>query len=191
MAELTWQHRSYADVTEPTPYGETTTYERGFAWLAEACATVEDWGCGSAWGRRYWTSGGYTGIDGSPETSRFADVLADLRTYFSSRPDGIFMRHVLEHNGEWPLVLTNALASFRRRMVLVLFTPFGLSTARLDNGPGLDLSFRQEDITAFFDAAGLSWRLETLTTDTQYHVEHIFYVTHTPGPVVANRDGAE
>ena len=176
MAELTWQHRSYADVTEPTPYGETTTYERGFAWLAEACATVEDWGCGSAWGRRYWTSGGYTGIDGSPETSRFADVLADLRTYISSRPDGIFMRHVLEHNGEWPLVLTNALASFRRRMVLVLFTPFGLSTARLDDGPGLDLSFRQEDITAFFDAAGLSWRLETLTTDPQYHVEHIFYV---------------
>jgi len=42
-----------------------------------------------------------------------------------------------------------------------------------------------------FDAAGLSWRLETLTTDTQYHVEHIFCVTHTPGPVVANRDGAE
>ncbi len=76
-------------------------------------------------------------------------------------------------------------------MVLVLFTPFGLSTTRLDNGPGLDLSFRQEDITAFFDAAGLSWRLETLTTDTQYHVEHIFCVTHTPGPVVANRDGAE
>jgi hypothetical protein len=57
------------------------------------------------------------------------------------------------------------------------------ATARLDNGPVLDLSFRQEDITAFFDAVGLSWRLKTLTTDTKYRIEHIFYVTTTPsGP---------
>jgi hypothetical protein len=71
---------------------------------------------------------------------RLADVIARLRTYFSSRPDEIFIRHILERNGEWPLVLTNALASFRRRMALVLFTPFGPPTERLDTGPGLDLS---------------------------------------------------
>ena len=34
------------------------------------------------------------------------------------------MRHILEHNHDWRLVLENALASFDKKFCLILFTPF-------------------------------------------------------------------
>ena len=38
----------YQGLEEPWPYGETTSYEIGAAWLAD-CARTEDWGCGAGW----------------------------------------------------------------------------------------------------------------------------------------------
>ena len=67
----------------------------------------------------------YWGIDLDPSVS--ADHTADLATY-TSTADGLFMRHVLEHDLRWRSLLRNALASFRRRMVLVLHTPFVRAT---------------------------------------------------------------
>ena len=52
----------------------------------------------------------------------------DLADYIST-PDGIFMHHVLEHDLRWRIILRNALTSFRRRMVLVVHTPFVRATA--------------------------------------------------------------
>ena len=74
------------------------------------------------------------------------------------------------------------MASFRRKLVLVLFTPFRertevLATTRL---PGSDVdvpdvAFAREDLTRCF--GDVSWRLEEgLSTRTQYGVEHVFYL---------------
>ena len=85
------------------------------------------------------------------------------------------MRHVLEHNVDWRHILENALRSFRRRMVLVVFTPFAAETREIASWHGIpDLSLRKEDVLAHFE--GLAWREETVETNTEYLREHIFYL---------------
>lgn len=99
-------------------YGPSETYALAETWLKGL--SIEDWGCGYAQFRGL-HEGGYRGIDG---TAGWADHVADLRTYQPElRPEGLLLRHVLEHNPDWRRVLENAVASFQKRMVLVLFTP--------------------------------------------------------------------
>ncbi len=165
----------YRGVRSPHPYGDTRTYEKAARFLA-GLSTVEDWGCGCAWLKRYLDpSVGYQGIDGSQ--SPFADRVTDLAGY-RSRADGIVLRHVLEHNPDWEAVLTNAVASFRKRLVIVLFTPFAGTTRPIAENASLgvpDLSFARADLVRHF--AELRWSLEeNLATQTQYGVEHLFYV---------------
>ena len=106
----------YQGLEEPWPYGETTSYEIGAAWLAD-CARTEDWGCGAGWLSTLIPPDRYRGVDGTP-SPRCAEVV-DLVEYRSTVP-GIFMRHILEHNYEWARLLDNALASFTERMALIL-----------------------------------------------------------------------
>jgi hypothetical protein len=110
----------YADVDTWQPYGASGSYEFGAAALAD-CDTIEDWGCGLGWFRRWIPVHRYVGVDGS--ASKFADVVDDLVTR-DTLVEGLFMRHVLEHNYDWELLLDNALGSFTERMVLVTFTPW-------------------------------------------------------------------
>jgi hypothetical protein len=98
-------------------YGQERSYVKGMQWLAP-CALVEDWGCALAYAKNY-RIGDYRGIDGTPGK---ADVVADLSTY-RSEVEGIFMRHILEHNYDWRVILQNALASFTKRMTLILYRP--------------------------------------------------------------------
>jgi hypothetical protein len=164
----------YAGVEVPHPYGDSVTYRLGAAFIGDL--PVEDWGCGLGWYRRY-AIGPYVGVDGSP--SRFVDVLADLSRYRSSTP-ALFMRHVLEHNEDWRRVLDNAVASFRRRMVLVLFTPWAERTTVIREAqlaPGAvvcDIAFAREDVIARFD--GAPFTEESLATATWYGREHVFYL---------------
>lgn len=149
------------------------TYEKPIQWLLETCDTIEDWGCGMAWGRRY-AEARYKGVDGSPAASPYADEICDLRDYHST-VDGIFMRHILEHNWDWEVILSNVMGSFRKRFVLVLFTPFADEVTHPLQPLGLiDLSFKVGDITEFFE--GCNYQIETLHTDTQYGIEHVIYV---------------
>ena len=157
----------------PAIYG-TETYEKPISWLLETCDSIEDWGCGYAYARRF-AEGRYYGVDGSPEASLYADEICDL-TARKSDVDGIFMRHILEHNYAWRDVLENAVASFRKRFVLIMFTPFGKHTAPMANHALIDMSFRKEDITDYFKDFTIV-REEHLMTDTQYKQEHIFYVS--------------
>ena len=156
-------------------YGDDTSYRKGLAFL-DGCGTIEDWGCGFAHAKSFIQHSAYVGIDGS---SPHADRIVDLCEY-RSQVDCIFMRHVLEHNVEWRRVLRGALASFRKRMSLILFTPFAdrtriISTATNCTSVSMpDLSFRREDLTEYF--TGLKVTEEALRTDTQYGVEHIFYL---------------
>jgi hypothetical protein len=64
--------------------------------------------------------------------------------------------------------------SFRKRLALVLFTPFSEETHQMSPGGLRDIFFREEDITRHFD--GCAFRREDLLTDTQYGEEHVFYV---------------
>jgi hypothetical protein len=143
---------------------------------------VEDWGCGFCGFKDYITEHQrYRGIDGS---SPHADVLTDLVRYKSDDADAILIRHVLEHNPDWRIILQNAVESTRRLLVLVLFTPFDLKKTRVirkyPNWQGtkramVDQSFLKSDITDCFE--GLRWSLdEGVETKSQYKVEHVFCV---------------
>ena len=115
--------------------------------------------------------------DGS--ANPFVDKVADLSRYRSS-VDGIMMRHVLEHNSAWPEVLGGAVSSFKKKLCLVLFTPFMDTTQQIAHNKrhGVDvpdIAFSRTDIEAFFE--GLKWRLEdNIKTRTGYRVEHVYYV---------------
>jgi hypothetical protein len=156
-------------------YGDDVTLRKGMAFL-DGHGTIEDWGCGFGHARRFVTRSRYVGVDGS---SKHADKIVDLATY-TSDVDCIFMRHVLEHNADWRRILANAIASFRERMALVIFTPLVDTTRQIATSDGLtsvpvpDISFRKDDLTAFF--RHLNYVEESIQTDTQYRTEHVFYI---------------
>lgn len=161
--------------SDPIPYAATDTYRLGAEWLLD-CSSIEDWGCGTGWLRQFVPASRYRGIDGS--SSPFADVITDLAEYRSSVP-GIFMRHVLEHNEDWSRVLDNAVASFTRRMALILFTPMGEETRKIapfSNGiiDVPNISFRHEDLAGRFDDAVFTF--EDYSTASFYGTERIYYL---------------
>jgi hypothetical protein len=133
--------------------------------------------CGTAWAGKFVKQGRYVGIDGS--WSLHCNMVADLRKYWSSA-DAIMLRHILEHNWEWKKILENALASFQKKLALVLFTPFCEETRSIGTTWGTipDLSFRKEDLVAYMKP--FTFTEESLRTATQYGVEHIFYITRRP-----------
>lgn len=169
---------NYSGITAPFPYGSSETYELGAQFLHGLA--IEDWGCGGGWMRQF-HKGPYIGIDGS--LSPFADVVIDLRAVVTVTP-GLFMRHVLEHNYAWRDILRNAVASFQRRMVLVIFTPLEAATRVMRSGvasaPGNpdvpDIAFCRKDLVDLFDDAVIvnEGRVET---KTQYGAEYIFYLS--------------
>lgn len=131
-------------------YGHPESYKEPCAWLDEIGGTIEDWGCGCARARDYITKSKYIGIDGSPND--YADKVGiDLRTYRTSC-DCILLRDVIDHNEDWRMVLENALASFKKRMVLVIFHDLGPVTKVLfrhtsEKFPGVpDMQFSLADL---------------------------------------------
>ena len=122
-------------------YGAEDSYRLGMEWL-KGCEVVEDWGCGPAYSKTY-REGKYVGIDG---TEGFCDRVEALETYKTS-VEGIFMRHVLEHNLEWRPILENALSSFTKRMSLIFFTPWAEKTYVVHEWKGVPfISFRKQEI---------------------------------------------
>lgn len=148
---------------------------------APGIITVEDWGCGLGGFKLFLRpEQHYLGVDGSK--SPYADRLVDLIDYRSD-PDAVQLRHVLEHNPQWDRILDNALKSFRKRMVLTLFTPWQEKTGVIAeypdfNGSGItmvDIGFNREDIVSRF--GGIAWRsAECLRTLSQYGIEHMFFL---------------
>ena len=132
------------------------TYESGHTFL-QTCDKIEIWGC--------------LGVDGNK---------TDLTKYIS-HVDGIYMRHVLEHNDEWKLILENACKSFLKKMCLVLCTPFSGGNGTKDiacrgNGPP-DLSFDKNELEYEFEKYHIHHELITMNTETGYGIEHVFYLT--------------
>lgn len=154
-------------------YGDETSYRKAMAFL-DGPHIIEDWGCGTSWAANFVKRGRYVGIDGS--WSMHCHLVADLRTYRSSA-DAILLRHVLDHNWEWKKIMGNALASFQKRLVIVIFTPFSEKTHSIattwETVP--DISFRKEDLTDLLRP--FRYTEESLKTATQYGTEHLFCVT--------------
>lgn len=192
-----WRYSAGVDV-QPETYADVTTFATGLAWLLDGVprkGTVEDWGCGMGLGRKLVhemrPDVAYFGVDGSADAKLhgYSDVQVDLAALNGPEmpppPDGLFMRHVLEHNDRWLLVLNNALVRFGKRMVLILFTPWsqtGLTVPlRGQDDPLLDISFKPADITA--PMAGLDWHMIERETATQYGVEHEFRISRPTGAV--------
>lgn len=155
-------------------YGDTITYRLAADFMADV-AEVEDWGCGTGGFKRFY-KGKYIGVDGS--TNPFVDKVADLREY-KSNVDGIVMRHVLEHNYDWKLVLENAIASFNKKLCIILFTPFATDTKEIAHNKkhGVDvpdIAFCKDEIESFFE--GLKWKMESHETKTGYGIEHIYFI---------------
>jgi hypothetical protein len=169
----------YRNVDPNTPgsfrYGDTVTYRMAAAFFV-GVPEVEDWGCGTAGLKRFY-QGKYVGVDGSQ--TPFANKISDLCTYESST-DGVFIRHVLEHNYEWEKILAAAVRSFRQKLCLVLFTPFTETTHEIahNRAHGVDvpdLSFCRVDIERHFGQC--QWQLdERIPTDTGYGIEHVYFV---------------
>lgn len=134
-------------------YGALSSYQKSCEWLDEIGGEIEDWGCGCAFAKQFFTKSRYKGIDGS--ANPYADVCGvDLSDYKSSC-DGILVRHVLDHNLNWSTILNNAIASFKRRMALIFFIDFGPETKVLSISnsplyPGVpDIQFKKDDILKF------------------------------------------
>lgn len=167
----------YSKVENPSRYGEDNqTYVKGMEWLA-GCKTIEDWGCGMGWARQFTPKGAqYVGVDGS--ACKFTDKVEDLVKYRST-VDGIFMRHVIEHNLDWEPILHNFIASFSKKASLILFTPFREKTTPcLADGVRMiyDVLFAKNDILQTF--VGCSFREEHLpVTKTAYGEETVFYLS--------------
>jgi hypothetical protein len=88
----------------------------------EDCEIVEDWGTGNGEFKKCRKNA--IGVDGS-NTPGADKKYVDLVTYISET-DGIFLRHVLEHNYEWDKILHNALKSAKKKICIVMFIPFSI-----------------------------------------------------------------
>jgi hypothetical protein len=128
----------------------------------------------------------YRGIDGT--ASPFADVVVDLCRYRSDS-DGVFLRHVLEHNREWRSILKNALDSARRRCAIVLFTPLAAEETELGWTDAIgvpDLALPRQEFEGALSEC--SWTAQTRATDTQYGEETIVLIS---APGVEHNSAAE
>lgn len=127
----------YSTIQKPFWFGENESfldsYQVGMDFLAE-CREVEDWGCGPCFARQFCRTR-YIGVDFN--RSQWTERLAELGQYISVT-EGIFMRHVLEHNEDWRQILRNAVQSFQKRMALIFFLPFvektRIDTVQANNG---------------------------------------------------------
>jgi len=164
----------YSAAAAPAAYGAPDTYRLAAAWLDGCGSVVEDWGCGTAYARQFFTQSRYVGVDGS--TSKFADTVADLLTYISPGADGILLRHVLEHNPQWEALLARALGAARRRVAVVLYIPPEQDTrevARWGDIPCYALG--RPALVALL--APHQWREVRIKCATPpFNVEHIFYI---------------
>jgi hypothetical protein len=163
----------YHDLSHEQLYGDEITYRMAADFLADV-DEVEDWGCGSG-GFRKFCRAKYIGIDGS--NTRYADKIVDLCVY-RSKVDGILIRHVLEHNYKWKVVLANALCSFQRKLCIIIFTPFDYKTHTIrycNEFRVPDISFKKKDLVRHFH--GLRWDIEeNIKTNSEYGIEHVFRI---------------
>jgi len=173
----------HREINTRTLYSDPTTARIGGAFLSiSEINLVEDWGCGGGGFKDYLRDDiTYIGLDGSE--SKFADKTVDLEDY-RSNVDSIFMRNVLEHNPGWRSILNNAMRSFQKRMVLVMFTPWQKKTHTIQSYPNfndtgvdmIDIGFKRADIIKRFPKDVSHFSVDNIVTKSQYRCEHMFFL---------------
>ena len=163
-------------------YGDENceSYKKASEFLGGVC---EDWGGGTGWAEQYFKT--YKNIDGSLHKN--VDVVADLVKY-TSKTENILMRQVLECNPEWKTILDNVKKSFSKKFCLIIYTPLDTETKIIADftmikadGTELDasiteISFKREDILAYFPEKEYKVKEETIKTNQGYGTEWIIYV---------------
>jgi len=175
MSNLGKWERWYSMLGEdPEPYGDSPSYQLAADFVKGLA--VADWGCGKGWMRRFIAPELYHGVDGS--ASPFADEVVDLTDYHTPSP-AIILRHVLEHDYNWKLILRNAVAAAQQRLVVVLFTPpVDVTTViAFNDEPSVpDIAFNVDDIIDEMHNFNVVC-LEQPSERTQYKVETMIYAT--------------
>ena len=163
----------YSDVKQES-------YKKSAEFLGD---TVEDWGCGTGWSKKYFKT--YRGIDGSPHKN--VDEIVDLVNY-TSDVDNILLRQVLELNVGWRKILENIKKSFRKKLCIVIFTPFSdttkigevekvLTSKGVETGKDLNLMyFNKEDILNYFPSTEFKVTEEVIKTGQGYNQDWIIYI---------------
>lgn len=181
-----WEQKYERDI-RPRMYGDPLTAKIASAFLNQPdIHVVEDWGCGYGSFKSYLsTHQTYVGVDGS--SAAYSDVVTDLENY-TSATDAIHMRHVLEHNLRWRRILGNAVESFRKRIVLTVFTPLGDRTEIIARYPDfygtgvtmIDISFGRSELLDCLSDLHIFAEM-TVMSDTQYGVETMFALERSGG----------
>ena len=142
----------------------------GQSWIIRIIQRRADWGGSTGYfGTLVPSECAYHVVDGTMQVTE--QTLADLRTY-RQPADGVLLRHVLELNDDWRAILDNALASFDRRMVVVLHTPHASPAMSVKVKSGWPIWHL--DYEELRDLMGVHLvRDESVQTT---HPEHVFYL---------------
>lgn len=165
-----WDYSIVSDVCFSDP--DCKSYKKAAEFLGD---TVEDWGCGTAWAKRYFKN--YRGIDGSLSKNIPKENVLDLVDYTSS-VDNVLIREVLEYNTEWKKILDNVKKSFKKKLCLIISTPFAEKTHVSYISPNgiKERQFKKEDILNEFPEAEFKVKEELIKTDHLYNQDWILYV---------------
>lgn len=157
------------------------SYKKSAEFLGD---TVEDWGCGTGWSKRYFKN--YKGIDGS--LSKEVTEAIDLTTY-TSDVNNILIRWVLETNSEWKQILENVKKSFRKRFCLIICNPFTDEThigyyhtpikadgTEMEGQTIPEIYFNKQDLLDCFPESEYRVSEETIKVKHGYGKEWILYV---------------
>lgn len=156
------------------------SYKKAAEFLVD---NVEDWGCGTAWSKRYFKH--YKGVDGS--TSNYIKKTVDLVDY-TSQAENILIRQTLEYNPEWKQILENAKQSFSNKLCLIILTPFVKKTrigryhkvykhGKVVSGQMVpEMYFHKQDILDMFPAPEYRVSEKTIKTQQEYGHDWILYV---------------
>lgn len=176
----------YLQQDEPTQYGnDVTSYRRAGIYLGGP-GIVRDWGCGSTFFRNF-CGAPYEGVDGAVGSIPFGALVRDLRTAKFTPTPKAHMRHVLEHNWEWRIILRNFMNSFTDRAVITLFLPLSDGNDKHDpraalvekpsDPPGLHLSKLSFFHNISVRVPGCKVHSEEMHTDVApYNWEQMFFL---------------
>jgi hypothetical protein len=160
---------------EPFFYGKTITYELGNEFLKD-CKIVEDWGTGGGGFKSFRKDA--IGVDGS-DTPFAEKKFIDLVNYITNC-DGIFMRHVLEHNYDWQKILHNMIKSANKKICIIMFIPFSDDDTKqlAFNSIGVpDLSISKNEFYSILQQiTNIKYSNVEYKTETQYGYEQIIYI---------------
>jgi hypothetical protein len=138
----------------------------------EDCKTVEDWGCGDGIFKFYRDDA--IGVDGS-DTPGANKKFIDLTDYITDC-EGIFLKHVLEHNYGWKRIVHNMLTSFSKKICIVMFIPFGETEKTIEQNyehswkvPNLIIS--KKEFKEILDQYKIEYEFEKIVTG-----EEIVYI---------------